>query len=434
MASRAMKDSGVEWIGKIPKEWNIKKMSLLADKITDYVASGSFASLKKNVNYLSRPDYAMLIRTVDLSGSSNKQPVYVDKSAYEFLSNSNLFGGELVLSNIGSVGNVYMYTPMYKRATLAPNSIMVNMKGENRFYYYWFLNPIVNETLKLIGSDSVQTKFNKTQLRAFKVVEPPFEEQQKVAAFLDEKASHIDNIIENTKKSIENLKAYKQSLITETVTKGLDPNVVMKNSGVEWVGEIPSHWRVNKLKRIFEIKKNIAKQLGYDILSVTQKGLKIKDISNNEGQLSADYSKYQIVEENDFVMNHMDLLTGWVDLSKFEGVTSPDYRVFKSSKPNIINNLFYKYIFQLGYSNKIFYGLGQGVSNKGRWRLPTDQFLNFEIPIPPIEEQHEIAIFLNEKTSHVNLLIEQKEQLINELESYKKSFIYEYVTGKKEVK
>lgn len=416
MTNRAMKDSGVEWIGAIPEDWEILKYKRFAK-------SGMGSTLLKE--------------DVLISEEPNSVPVYsatqTDKH-FGYLQNPKIVleKGDLVIPARGnSIGNTKIIKEAIATCTQTTIYSKLNNKIDNRFLYYCS-----------IGLKEYWFFFFQTAIPQITVAEVqnnlvPFtsmKEQQKIAAFLDEKVSHIENIIEDTKKSIENLKAYKQSLITETVTKGLNPNVDMKDSGIEWAGEIPSHWRVNRLKRIFEIKKDIANQLGYDILSVTQKGLKIKDISSNEGQLSADYSKYQIVEENDFVMNHMDLLTGWVDLSKFVGVTSPDYRVFKSSKPDSINNLFYKYIFQLGYSNKIFYGLGQGVSNKGRWRLPTDQFLNFEIPIPPIEEQQAIAIFLNEKTSHVNLLIEQKEQLINELESYKKSFIYEYVTGKKEVK
>src|SRR5699024_6948621 len=115
---------------------------------------------------------------------------------------------------------------------------------------------------------------------------------------------------------------YKQSLITEAVTKGLDPNVEMKDSGIEWVGKTPVNWMVIKLNQLFSIKKNIANKTGYDVLSVTQRGLRVRDITKNEGQMAADYSKYQIVEKDDFVMNHMDLLTGWVDIAKQQGVTS----------------------------------------------------------------------------------------------------------------
>lgn len=134
------KDSGVAWIGDVPKHWDITKMNNNCSTITDYVASGSFADLRKNVLYLDEPDYAMLIRTADLSSNDRKlPPVYISKRSYEFLSNSNLFGGEVVLPNIGaSIGNVYMVPKLYKHMSLAPNAIMVKSYGNDKFLYYYF--------------------------------------------------------------------------------------------------------------------------------------------------------------------------------------------------------------------------------------------------------------------------------------------------------
>ena len=131
-------------------------------------------------------------------------------------------------------------------------------------------------------------------------------------------------------------------------------------------------------------------------------------------------------------MNHMDLLTGWVDISKYTGVTSPDYRVFTLDDLESNNRSFYLYLMQMCYFNRIFYGLGQGVSGMGRWRLQTDKFLNFSIVVPSKDEQQEIADYLDVKCGEIDNLISRKEQYITEIENYKKSLIYEYVTGKKE--
>ena len=132
-------------------------------------------------------------------------------------------------------------------------------------------------------------------------------------------------------------------------------------------------------------------------------------------------------------MNHMDLLTGWVDISKYNGVTSPDYRVFKFIDGENYDSKYYLYLMQMCYIGRIFYDLGQGVSNLGRWRLQTDKFLNFIVPNPPIKEQKEISKYLDIKCSEIDKLIFNKEKLIENLEQYKKSLIYEYVTGKKKL-
>ena len=168
-------------------------------------------------------------------------------------------------------------------------------------------------------------------------------------------------------------------------------------------------------------------------MSVTQRGLKVKDISSNEGQIANDYSGYQLVYPTDFVMNHMDLLTGWVDCSTQLGVTSPDYRVFILRDKERNNLHYFKYVMQCCYMCRIFYSLGQGVSQLGRWRLQTSAFNNFKVPVPPTETQLEIAIFLDTKIAEIDSIIDKKKEQLSILETYKKSLIYEYVTGKKEV-
>ena len=183
------------------------------------------------------------------------------------------------------------------------------------------------------------------------------------------------------------------------------PYTKYKDSGIQWLGEIPEHWEVRKLKYIFTIIKRIAGELGHKILSITQNGIKIKDTESGAGQLSMDYSKYQFVKKGDFAMNHMDLLTGYVDISKFDGVTSPDYRVFVS-KNNLSINRYLLFLLQLGYKLKLFYSLGQGVSLFGRWRLPAESFNHFNFPLPPLSEQLAIANFLDYKLSKIDRFIQ----------------------------
>ena len=185
-----------------------------------------------------------------------------------------------------------------------------------------------------------------------------------------------------------------------------------KNSGIEWLNKIPSHWDIIKGRWLFEIKKRIVGELGFDVLSITQNGIRIKDIESNDGQLSMDYSKYQLVEAGDFAMNHMDLLTGYVDRSSVVGVTSPDYRVFSLKEPDTTNPQYALYLLQNGYLNKIFYPYGQGSSQLGRWRLPTEQFKNFSFPLPPLEEQSQIASFIEYQLSKANILVSEQEKLI----------------------
>lgn len=200
-----------------------------------------------------------------------------------------------------------------------------------------------------------------------------------------------------------------------------------KDSGVDWLGEIPSTWTTRKLKHIVKIHKRIIGHEGIDVLSITQRGIVVKDITSGAGQLAMDYSKYQIVEIGDFAMNHMDLLTGYVDISKFEGVVSPDYRVFKNESKEINDDYLLK-IFQIGYNQKIFYKYGQGVSMLGRWRLPAENFNLFSVPIPSTEEQTKIIEFLDQKTAQIDQAIALKQQQIEKLNEYKQIVIQNAVT------
>lgn len=428
-----MKDSRIEWIGEIPSNWKSLKLQYACETITDFTASGSFADLAANVEYLDEEDYAMLVRTADLSANRELGRVYVNQHAYEYLHNSNLHGGEIILPNIGSVGTVYYYQPLYVRATLAPNSIMLKAEKNGRYLFYLFSTKQAEAALKCLSNATTQAKFNKTQLRKMKIILPPESTQNKITNFLDSKCAEIDALASDIRAEIDTLEEYKRSVVFDKVLHGLSNNTIMVETDSDVWDKMPQGWKLVDIKYLFEIVKRIAGKEGFDVLSVTQKGLRVKDITSGDGQLADNYSGYQFVYPTDYVMNHMDLLTGWVDLSSMFGVTSPDYRVFRLRDKRNNSLDYYKYVMQCCYMNRIFYSLGQGVSNLGRWRLQTSSFNNFKVPVPPLEEQVAIADFLNKTISETDAIIAEKQIQMATLDEYKKSLIYEYVTGKKEV-
>lgn len=201
----------------------------------------------------------------------------------------------------------------------------------------------------------------------------------------------------------------------------------MKDSGIEWLGHIPTDWDVRKLKFVVKILKRIAGYEGPSVLSITQQGIKIKDIESGEGQLAQDYSGYQLVVRGDFAMNHMDLLTGYVDISCYDGVVSPDYRVFRNLCAGILDE-YLLLIFQIGYAQKIFFRYGQGVSLLGRWRLPADHFNEFSIPIPPMDQQRKIVAFLKHKAENIDEAVRIKEEQIKLLRERRQILIQQAVT------
>ena len=416
-----MKDSGIEWIGNIPVKWNVDKVKY---HFTNYKIIPGIQSV--NYNRLALTLKGVIFR--DKNDGTGLQPK--DFYTYQLLKKKDLVFKLIDLQNISTsrIGLAHatgLVSPAY--IILKSNDIVPEY-AEKFFLMMWY-----RQIFNALGDAGVRSSLNVTDLLNVPFIVPSLDEQKKIARFIDIKCSEIDALHTDIEKQIETLEEYKKSIITEAVTKGLDPDVEMKDSGSVYWKDIPANWKLSDIKYLFEIVKRIAGKEGYDILSVTQKGLKIKDISRNEGQIAESYANYQFVYPTDFVMNHMDLLTGWVDCSKYFGVTSPDYRVFRlKDKRNSLN--YYKYIMQCCYMDRIFYSLGQGVSNLGRWRLQTESFNNFQIPVPPAKEQEQIAKYLDEKCIEIENIILDKQQQLETLEQYKKSLIYEYVTGKKEVK
>lgn len=414
---REMKDSGIEWVGAIPQDWQLSKIGSLYTQRNEKVSDKDYQPLSVTMQGIL-PQLATAAKTDD---GDNRKLVRVGDFAINSRSDRRGSCGISPLDGSVSLINIIL-TP---RTAMHPD------------YYNWLFNTTLfaDEFYKWghgIVADLWTTRWQ--EMKSITVPVPEYAEQERIAAFLDAECSEIDTVLEKTRASIEEYKKLKQAVITQAVTKGIRGDKPMKNSGSVWFEEIPCNWVMKRIKYLFHIKKDIAGKEGYTVLSITQRGIQPKDLSKNEGQIAANYSQYQLLAPGDFAMNHMDLLTGWVDISKYSGVTSPDYRVFVLDDTEKNDSSYYLYLMQMCYFNRIFYGLGQGVSGMGRWRLQADKFMNFPVVVPPVDEQKEIVSYLNEKCKQLDTLIRNKQQYLTEIENCKKSLIYEYVTGKKEVK
>lgn len=413
---REMKDSGIEWVGAIPQDWQLSKIGSLYTQRNEKVSDKDYQPLSVTMQGVL-PQLATAAKTDD---GDNRKLVRVGDFAINSRSDRRGSCGISPLDGSVSLINIIL-TP---RTAMHPG------------YYNWLFHTTLfaDEFYKWghgIVADLWTTRWQ--EMKSITVPVPEYAEQERIAAFLDAECAEIDAVLEKTRASIEEYKKLKQAIITQAVTKGIRGDRPMKDSGSVWFEEIPCNWVMKRIKYLFHIKKDIAGKEGYTVLSITQRGIQPKDLSKNEGQIAANYSQYQLLAPGDFAMNHMDLLTGWVDISKYSGVTSPDYRVFVLDDTEKNDSSYYLYLMQMCYFNRIFYGLGQGVSGMGRWRLQADKFMNFPVVVPPVDEQKEIVSYLNEKCKQLDTLIRNKQQYLTEIENYKKSLIYEYVTGKKEV-
>jgi len=421
------KYSGSPFIGKIPIDWSTKPLVSVSKILSGFPFSANDFS-DDGVPVIRMSDFAE--NNVCIDGAMKVNPNIIPEQALAK-------AGDIILGLSGSVENFSEIKESILPVAINQRIAIIRDSIINKRFLFWILQSrIFREQISYgLPATTIQNISN-SQLKKVKLSIPNQpSEQEKVAGFLDREIAKIDELIHKQEKLIEFLQEKKHISILEVMFKGLNQSAKQKKSSeIFWADEIPEHWAEHRVKFIFEIKKRIAGKLGYDVLSITQQGIKVKDIESNEGQLSMDYSKYQIVEPGDFAMNHMDLLTGYVDISTQLGVTSPDYRVFSIRDASKYFSGFYLLLLQLGYKSKLFFPFGQGAAQVGRWRLPTDAFNNFLFPVPPIHEQIEIFNSINIKNNKIDKLIERASLSIDFLKEHRASLISAAVTGKIDVR
>lgn len=428
---REMKYSGINYIGEIPYNWGLTKIKYCADifgrigfrgyteqDLVDYEEDGAITLSPSNIHDM-KMDY--------------KKCTYLSWKKYEESPEIMINNGDVLLVKTGTCGKVAYVTDLPKEATINPQLIVFkNIRLDSKLFSYILQTKMIDIQTDLAVVGGVIPTMSQEKIYNFIIPDIPKNEQHKLLVCIDQECEELDALISDIRFQIETLEEYKKSLIFRVVSKGMKKKNLKETASDVWTS-IPENWQLVDIKYIFEIVKRIAGQEGFDVFSVTQKGLKVKDIKSNNGQQAESYAGYQFVYPTDYVMNHMDLLTGGVDCSTMFGVTSPDYRVFRLRDKKCNDLTYFKYLMQCCYLCRIFYSLGQGVSNLGRWRLQTSVFNNFMIPVPPLDDQREIAEYLENKITEIDSIITDKQKQIETIEEYKKSLIFEYVTGKKEV-
>lgn len=413
------KEVGLPWLKEVPEGWGVKPNKV-------------FLKYQKNVVGKKADSYELLSLTklgIRIKGDND----FSGKMPDNFENYQIVEKGQLVMCLFDlDISAVFSGLSNYTGKITSAYDVF-NIYGANhRFADYYFRYIFQDRKYKLY-SKSVRYTITKDDFRNLKTPIPPLHEQEHIANFLDWKISEIDKLINLEKAKQERLDELEEKTIEYYLFTGVNKNCSMKAIESSYMKEVPKLWDLCKISQLFKIQKRIANQLGFDVLSITQSGIKIKDISKNEGQMASDYSKYQIVEVGDFAMNHMDLITGYIDISKHRGVTSPDYRVFTVNSDDIVPE-YYLYMFQLFYKKRVFYKYGRGAANQGRWRLPAKEFLNLYVPLPSKIEQKEIVKKIEEKVNQIDSLRTKIEIQGSYLEELKQTLISDAITGKIDVR
>lgn len=441
-----MKDSGVAWINTIPKEWKLKKIKYALKNRNE----NNNPIRSKNILSLTAKQGVIPLEEKEGGGNKPKEDYSAYKLAYpnDIVMNSmNVLSGSVGLSKyFGCVSPVYYM--------LRP----IDEKDDVRYYNYIFQTTVFQRSLLGLGNgilmkESDNGKLNTIRMRIpldklgnLLIPVPDSSIQRKIADYLDSIIPNIDMLLADIEKQIETLEEYKKSIITEAVTKGLDPDVEMKDSGIEWIGKIPKHWKTNKIKYLFAsgkglsiTKENLIDE-GLPVISYGQ----IHAKANNGVDINKDllrFVSYEYQKRNpNCEVKKYDFI--FADTSEdYEGcgncVYKRDDSVLFAGYHSIIlhainqkDNRYLAYLFLTDLWRKQLRETASGVKV---FSVTQKNLINSSIILPPEDEQNKIANILDKKCYEIIKAINDKKQQLEILEQYKKSLIYEYVTGKKEV-
>ena len=412
--TRAMKDSGIEWIGQIPENWNISKLK----NFNKIIMGQSPSSEDYNLDNIGFP---FLQGNADFTNLYPKERVYT-KSATKFSKPL-----DILFSVRAPVGEKNIANKRYAigRGLCAICPMSHIMK------YVWYFLDVVKKELDSISSGSTFDSVSVAEIKNACYVFPEITEQQKIADYLDKRCEKIDTAIDNQKQIIEKLKEYKQSLITETVTKGLNPNVKLKDSGIEWIGSIPEHWNILRGKNALSLMHRPVSS-DMEVITCFRDGeVILRKYRREEGFTFSDKEiGYQGIKVGDLVIHGMDGFAGAIGISKSYGKGSPVLNVCNAKDG--INLDYICYFLRNMADRNLFIALSTGIRERS-CDLKWNKIANLLLPQPPLSEQKEIAEYLDKKCNQIDETIKQKEETISKLEEYKKSLIFECVTGKKEV-
>lgn len=421
---RATKDSGIEWVGRVPQSWSVNPIRAEFQEVTEKNKLG----LVKNALKFT---YGNIVKKDNFDADDDNYVAdtilnYTVVNPGTIMLNGLNLNFDFVSQRVALVKERGIITSAY--IAFAPNS---NGRISSQFITYLLKAYDGCKAFHNMGG-GVRKILNFSELKKQYIVYPTLVEQQRIADFLDTKCAEIDALTADIQTQIDTLEQYKRSVITETVTKGLNPNVEMKDSGIGWVGEIPVHWPVHPVYSYYGERKN-KNRLGKEdnLLSLSYGRVIRKDINTNDGLLPESFNTYNIVEAGDIIIRPTDLQNDKrslrTGLVKEHGIITSAYIDLCPLKQ--VDSRYFHFLLHAYDVMKVFYNMGNGV----RQGLNYSEFSRLMVFEPPYEEQVAMADYLETKVTEVDAIIEQKKEQMAVLDAYKRSLIFEYVTGKKEV-
>lgn len=417
---REMKDSGISWVGEIPKEWSVKKI-----KHISHVIGGNGFNVE--LQGLESGDYPFC-KASDISNAGK----YLDKAAnyvtFDIVRDQHyniIPKGAILFPKIGEAMKKNNRTICVLDCCADNNCQAIVPFERNGGMFLYYILTCVN--MGWFDNAGTIPCMNNRKFLNSKVPFPSLDEQQRIAVFLDRECGKIDGLKADIQAQIDTLEQCKRSVITEAVTHGLNPSVPMKDSGISWVGEIPECWKVGRIGGLYELRNQKVSDKDFMPLSVTMKGI-LPQLETAAKTNDGDNRK--LVRVGDFAINSRSDRRGSCGISDYDGSVSLINTILKPR--NRMNAKYYNWLFHTPMFADEFYKWGHGIVDD-LWTTNWSEMKRISIPLPPLDEQQEIADYLDSKCSEIEQIIADKKSQIETLDNYKKSLIFEYVTGKKEI-
>lgn len=419
---RKMKDSGISWINEIPEKWNMEPIkynySLIAGATPE---STNVDFWDGDIKWITPADF----KTKDIFVTGGSRNLTIE--GYKSCSTSMLPIGSIVFSKRAPIGTVAITADKLCINQGCLGLVEKSGRVLNKFYFY--VISIYSEVFNLYGSGTTFKEISANVFANIKLPTPPIQEQKRIADFLDSKCAKIDSLTADIQTQIDTLEQYKRSVITETVTKGLNSNAEMKDSGIQWIGMMPSHWDCIRGKYILRYMQKPVREDDSVITCFRDGEVTLRSNRREDGFTMSDKEiGYQGIDVGDLVVHGMDGFAGSIGISDSRGKASPVLNVLDTDQ---CKRYIMYYLRSMAYSD-VFLALATGIRVRScdlRW----NKLAELSYPVPPLDEQNAIVEHIDSALSKADAVIADKKAQIATLDEYKKSLIFEYVTGKKEV-
>lgn len=436
----AFKQSNIDWIGEIPSEWDIIRMKQYA-----YLKGRIGWQGLKAEEFIDEGPYLVTGTDFDNGRICWERSYHVSERRYNEAPQIQLRAGDLLVTKDGTIGKLAYVDSLPGKASLNSHLLLIRpLRGKFcNEYLYWVLGSSVFQGYyELTGQDgTTMDSLSQQKIGNFNFATPPLYEQKAISAFLDDRCGYIDGIVDDLERQVEILRQYKKALITETVTKGLDKSALMKDSGIDWIGDMPNHWEIRRLKYcLAEQLQYGANESGDTFEEGLPRYIRITDIDSDNtlkegGKLSLSYNiaKPYLLRDGDVLFARSGATVGksfYYD-EKYGVAAFAGYLIKARANRQILLPR-YLYFVTLGTGYEIW--KDQVFSQATIQNIGADKYALLFMTIPPITEQAGIVDFLDAKCTEVDTLIAEKQRSTEIMRQYKWSLIYEYVTGKKRVK